>query len=123
MKSEDVENWLMEILGPTYTLQVGQLVEAGSDANKWFAVVRGSGGTSPVVDTRRKRFELIVVGRRGKQADAAALENACESIMQAIMQGVMPCGAAIISATSEPIGPGFTTENRAWYQLNVQVTF
>lgn len=123
MKSEDIENWLIAILGASYTLQAGQWVEASTDGEKWFAVVRGAGGAQPVADTRKKRFELIVVGRRGKQADAEKLETDCESVMAAIMAGVMPCGAANMVATSEPIGPGFTNENRAWYQLNVQVTF
>lgn len=121
---EELKQWLADLnLSQTYTNFTGEWVEDKQSANKFYLVVRQDGGSAPFVDVRNPRFGIVLIGRRNTRSDAKHLYDDANAIMQAVIDGVIPCGSANITAMGEPVGPGFTNEGRAFYQLNLQVTF
>lgn len=118
------EQWLIDLpKSQTYQLFVGEWVESNQDANKFYLMYRQDGGSSPFIDVRKPNLGIILVGRRNKRSDAEFLKTDANAIIEAVIDGIAPCGAANITALGEPVGPGFTTEGRAFYQLNLQITF
>lgn len=106
-----------------YTFVYGQWVETSATDSNWYCVVQAAGGPAPVVDTRYPRFRVILLGRRNAREDAQQLIDAAEALIEAGMGDSLPCGAANVRAMSEVTGPGFTTENRAWVQVDFEVIF
>lgn len=123
MEFEDVEAWLkLHITG--YAHVFAPWVETGQDGPTKYCVLAGDGGLRPIAEDRAKNFTVFLIGPvRSQQASKTLLADA-SLIMAAIIAGeVLPCGAANIVALGEPIGPGLTSENRAWVQINIQVMF
>lgn len=125
MMINKVRDWLASILpADKYTANFGEWVESTADKDKFYLVVSGSGGASPNVKARQPNFHIVLLGPRNKRNEAASLNQDIESIMSAAMDhNSVPCGATIITPIGEPVGPGFTTENRAFMQLDLRVIF
>lgn len=124
MGISEFENWIKSILGSaTYTYQKGMWVESAATAAILYCCIQGAGGPAPDVEDRRPRYRVILLGRRGERADGTRVLADAEALMQATMGDSAPCGAANVRATGEPVGPGFTTENRAWVQVEFEVLF
>ena len=121
----DVKDWLETFLDSKYNYSQGQWVEDDSTASSWFCAILGSGGPSPIVDTRYPGFRLILVGPRNTRSAATSLQTDAESIMAQVTaeDRQLPCGAANVQAIGEPVGPGYTTENRAFYTLDLRLTY
>lgn len=106
-----------------YTFMYGQWVEQSAVDGNWYCVVQAAGGPAPIVDTRYPRFRVVLIGRRNQRQDAQQLIEAANDLVAAGMGDSLPCGAANVRAMSEPIGPGYTSENRAWVQVDFEVIF
>ena len=117
----DFRDWLKG-LTPDYTHWVGDWVDSKAGASKFYCAVRADGGSRPVVDDRRRRYSVVLLGRREERGDAEKLLADAEGIMLAAIDGPYPCGIANIRANGEPVGPSATTENRAWVKLSFEVT-
>jgi hypothetical protein len=85
--------------------------------------IRQDGGPPTDVDDRRARYKVIMLGARDKREDAPTVSADINTLVLAALDGSKPCESAGIRAMSEPTGPGFTTEGRAWYSLDFEVTF
>ena len=123
MEFEDVEAWLkLHITG--YSHVFAPWVETGQDSTTKYCVLAGDGGLKPVAEARAKNFTVFLIGPVRSQQAAKTLLTDAGLVMAAIMVGeVLPCSAANIVALGEPVGPGLTSENRAWVQINIQVMF
>lgn len=75
------------------------------------------------VDIRRLRFKVILLGPKGVRKHVVDVGNSIETLAQVALGDSVPCGAASVRAIGEPIGPGYTTENRAWYSLDLEVLY
>src|SRR5690606_8936226 len=116
--------WLGTVLGTQYQYSRGQWVDSSATNDLWIASVHAMGGPGPDVEDRRQRFRVILLGPRNGRQHAAAIQGHMETLVQAAMAvDPIPCGAASIRAINEPVGPGFTAENRAWCSVELQVTF
>ncbi|MNZ87977.1 hypothetical protein D3C78_1068560 [compost metagenome] len=89
----------------------------------WIASVVRNGGPPAVVDTRRPRFRVILLGPRNGRQHVLTINRNIESLALAAMGDSVPCGAVSVRALGEPVGPGYTTENRAWYSLDLEILF
>lgn len=118
----EFKSWVESILGAGYAYSMGQWVETQATATRRYCVIQADGGPAPDVDDRRQRFRVILLGRRNERGDSSSLIDDANSIIEVAMGGQMPCGAANARAMGEVAGPGYTTENRAWCQVNFQVT-
>jgi len=116
-------DWLTAVLGETYEVSTGQWVDGPSLADTWIAAVVQNGGPPVSVDDRRQRYRVILLGPRNGRQHVSTINQNIESLVQAAMGDAVPCGAASVRAIGEPVGPGYTTENRAWYSLDLEVLF
>lgn len=124
----ELKDWIQAVL-PEYTYFRGQWVDTEANTTKFVASIHRGGGPMPDVDVRRPRFRLILLGPRihpitgtdGRQF-AEQVEQHMEALMQAALGDSLPCGAASVRI-SEPLGPGYTTENRAWVSADLQIIF
>lgn len=117
-----VADWLAALL-PSYSMSRGPWVDHSSLRDKFICSLHGAGGAGVDVDDRRPNYRIVLLGPREGIQHASQVQQDAEAIIQAAMSGQPPCGAAGIRALSEVIGPGHTTENRAWCQLDLQVVY
>lgn len=115
----EVRDWLATLL-TGYTFQYGAWVEAKQDNKTRYCVVQAAGGSVTVVDVRRPRFRVILLGRRNHREDAEQIMADAETVVAACQGDSLPCHAARVAA-QEPSGPGFTTENRAWASIELEL--
>lgn len=101
----------------------GQWIDNPALDDSYICSIRSAGGPSPDVDDRRPRFQVMLLGPRDGRQFASRISDCMEGLMQRSLTEPPPCGAASIRAINEPVGPGYTTENRAWYSLDFQLTF
>lgn len=123
MLFDDLKEWLQLHISAGYVSAIAPWVETGTDGAVRYCVIGGDSGPAPDVEDRRKNFNVYLLGPKNSQGAAMHLLQDAEAVIAAIMLGeVLPCGAANIAALGEPIGPGLTTENRPWVQINLQIT-
>lgn len=119
----EFKNWAAASLGPTFTYALGMWVETSATANTSYCVIQGTGGPAPDVEDRRPRFRVVLLGRRGTPGDSQTVYAAAQALVEAALGESAPCGAASVRAITEPVGPAFTTENRAWVQVDFEVLY
>lgn len=120
---EYLQNWVASILGEEWVISSGVWNDDGTNDNQRFAAIMAAPGLPVLVDVRRPRYKVLLVGRRNEQSDAAAVMAAADTLVQVSMEDFIPCSSMAIQAMSEPTGPGYTTENRAWASVEFKVTF
>lgn len=121
---DEIEEWLRANLPNTpYIYQHGEFLEAPGDAINYFCVLSGNGGPRPDVEDRTKRYTVFFIGRKETRSDATTVLADAELIMQAMASEIMPCGASLVRAITEPVGPGFSNENRPFVQLDLEILF
>lgn len=116
-------DWIKAALGEGYQYSRGMWVDNSTLDDAFIAVIQQAGGSPTVVDVRRQRFKVILLGPKAKRKHVADVGNAIEILAQTALGSSVPCGAAYVRAIGEPVGPGYTTENRAWYSLDLEVLF
>lgn len=122
MAISDVKDWASAVLGASaYVYVYGMWQESAATNGTLYCVVQANGGSAPVVDARRPRYRFILLGRRGQGTDSQRVMADAETLMQAALDGILPCGAANIRATTDVAGPAFTTEGRAWAEIEFEV--
>lgn len=116
-------DWVKAVLGSGYQYRHGAWEETEQLKTSMVCSFHATGGAAPDVDDRRPRYRVLLLGPRGDRAAAQAIKNDIHSLAQAALGDTLPCGAAGIRALGEPAGPGYTTENRAWWSLDFQITY
>ena len=119
MQLADVAAWVTTHASG-YTLAYGQWAEAAMDDSKMYCVVQASNGPAAQTDVRRPRFRVVLLGRRGQRGDSQKVMTDAEAIVVAALGPSLPCNSARVGV-DEPSGPGFTTENRAWVSVNLDL--
>ena len=115
-----LSDWIAVILGNSYKYVYGPWEETLASADAWYCAVQAAGGPASDVDVRRPRWRVILLGPRNSRGSSETIMTDAELLLQAALSSGPPCGAAHIRAIGEVVGPGFTTENRAWAQLSFQ---
>lgn len=116
-------DWLNAALAGAFEISTGQWVDGPELRDTWIAAVQQNGGPPVDVDDRRQRFRVLLLGPRNGRQHVGTLNQHIETLVQTTLGDAVPCGAAAVRAMGEPVGPGYTTENRAWYSLDLQVLF
>lgn len=119
MLSKLVE-WLRSILPSDVQFSNGQWVDHPSLADKYICAVHGMGGPAVSVDDRKRRYRITLIGPRDSRELAAAVEAMASAIVVSVIEGGHKCVADGMSVISDVSGPSYTTENRVWYQLELQ---
>ena len=119
----EFKEWVEATLGTAYIYSAGMWTDRpGIDASK-ICAIQGGGGPSPDVDDRRPRFKVILLGPVNSRQHATAIGSDMSALALAALGDSTPCGAASVRAIGEPTGPGYTSENRAWFSLDFEVLF
>lgn len=81
-----------------------------------------NGGAQGTVETLYPRIRVLLMGPQGKRADAKPLGDVAWNLALRMQNDYQACGVAQIRLIGSIIGPGYTTEDRAWYELNLELT-
>lgn len=121
----EIKLWVENILGQDYEYSKGPWVEKKSSGQYTGLVcaIFAMGGAGVDMDIRKPRFKVMLVGERQKREDVNRLLTDIDNLIQLAMDSNPPCGAATIRAVTEPTGPGYTTENRAWVSVDFQIIY
>lgn len=119
--SEAFRDWLGTLISG-YVMAQGRWVEDASNATSYFCVLQYS-GRAPENEVRYPSVRVLLVGPRAVPGAVLKLQSDAELILQAVTSEARtkPVCAANVRATSEPVGPGYTKENRAWFSLDFEL--
>lgn len=115
-------DWLELVLGGRYRQSAGQWIDAPDNHNAFIVAVYGAGGPATDVDIQRPIYRVLLLGPRNGRAHHDTVRADITSLVQLALSGIKPCGSANIQAISQPTGPGYTSEDRAWYSVEFQIT-
>lgn len=123
---EDFAAWLkLQLLPADYSYSRGMWVDSTELASRRVVSYRADGGGAPREIHRTQRVRLIVLGPQKSRAIAGlvpAIEADCNAILDRIMGGDFKYGCLTqIRATGDIMGPGYTTEDRCWYELSLEL--
>lgn len=116
-------DWVKAALGDKYEYSRGMWVDHPGAADKFICALHQAGGLAPDVDDRRPRYRLILLGPTKGRQHTIEVQSDMDSLAMAALGDSAPCGAASVRAVGEPMGPGYTTENRAWFSLDLEVLY
>lgn len=119
---DEMADWLESIL-PDYIISSGMWVDHPGVYDRFICSLQSSGGSAIDVDDRRPRFRILLLGPREGREHVGKVQVDAERLLLETYQGEPPCGAAVLRAMGEVTGPGYTTENRPWCQVDLQITF
>ncbi|RSE88594.1 phage tail termination protein [Achromobacter denitrificans] len=121
---EQFKEWVaLTVPASTYAFSRGMWQDGPEVAQQWFCALLQMPGAAPDVDDRRPRYRVLLLGPRNGREHAGAIQATAEALAQAALGDIAPCGAASVRAIGEPVGPGYTAENRPWYSVDFQVLF
>lgn len=122
--SDAVKEWLEA--DPTWAARgfqfaLGKWTDSPPNAQNRIALLSMSGGRTPMTDVGFDGVSLVLLGKQKGQTDAAALLQAAVDLRQRLFTDYKVCGVTQIKLLGGIIGPGYTTENRPWVELNLEV--
>lgn len=117
-KLSDVTDFVKAML-PDYQISSGPWVDTPQNATQHIAAVYMISGTSRNMETVQ-RFRIILLGPKNMRGAFRKVGDDADKFVQAYNDGARPCGVSGMTISSTPVGPGFTTEDRAWYQIDIQ---
>lgn len=120
----EFKDWLLANLTAGYTPFIGMWVDTPQNKTQFILSVQQEPSSMPVVDYQRANFRVILLGpQNGREHQLRIMQDAQDLINAAIARATIPCGAAHVTSSGSAMGPGLTTEYRAWAQLNFQLIF
>jgi hypothetical protein len=101
----------------------GPWTEDGNNNDKYLVSLAGSGGiggSGAGIHTRKQNIRIIMLGP--VDGNTQIIEDiAAATVKRTINQDYRACGIAQIQVIGGIIGPGITTENRPWCEINFQL--
>lgn len=119
-----VQNWLeADPEWPTYAFDLARGLWRDTTTNRTrrIAQLMQNGGRSPIADVSFNVVSLILLGPQKGMTDAPKLEIIAESFRQRLFEDFKVCEVAQIRLLGGIVGPGYTTEDRPWYELQLEV--
>jgi hypothetical protein len=99
----------------------GQVADTPANAARRLVSVLGVGGDDGVL-LDMQEIRVMVLGPQGNPAgEMAAIETTLKTMQQRLKTDYKTCGIAQIRVIGGIIGPGRTTEDRPWYEINLQL--
>lgn len=117
-------DWLRALLPSDYVPFVGAWQDTAQNKGQFLFAVQQEPSSAPVVDVQRANYRVVLLGpQNGREYQLRIMQDAQALVNDAIERAIIPCGAAHVTSGGSAMGPGLTTENRAWAQLNFQLIF
>lgn len=111
-----VKDWVEGCVSGNYAYRYGQWLDDGYDGAICVITHDGGGRQSTV---RYPNFRVVILGGKGSRGDSQFIINDALAVVEQSLVNA-PCGFAYADV-SEPIGPAFTTEGRAWVSVNLRL--
>lgn len=100
----------------------GQYNDTAANASRRVVSVQGVGGDDGIL-LDMQEVRVLVLGPKGNPAgEMVAIETALRTMAVRLKDDYRACGIAQIKVIGGIIGPGRTTEDRPWYEINLQLT-
>lgn len=123
--TDEVLAWIQAV--PEFAAYVpsrGLWVESAALDDKRILALYGEGGGNPGVIERYPRVRVLILGKRGERNVAGAvaeLANHAEILAQRAFAEYRSGCLTQIRAIGDIIGPGYTAEDRPWFELNFEL--
>lgn len=99
----------------------GMWTDTAANKTKYIIAIKRDGGNGNTVTRNIGRVSVIFLGPQGDKAAKVPLEQAVENIVARVRTEYKACGIAQIKLLGGIIGPGYTAETRAWFELNFEI--
>lgn len=120
-----VQNWLeADPNWSAYAFDLSRGIWRDSTTNRTHRIAQlmQNGGRSSIADVSYNVVSLILLGPQAGMTDAPQLEIIAEGFRQRLFSDFKVCEVAQIRLLGGIVGPGYTAENRPWYELQLEVT-
>lgn len=107
-----------------YEVSRGAFIESEDNASKRFIVLQAQGGRRPGVVERYPAVRLLVMGSRHERQVSGGiieLEDFASGLIDYANNNFRTDCFSYLMPLSDIIGPGFTIEDRPWYELNFEI--
>ena len=107
-----------------YQVSRGAFVESEENAGQRFIVLQSMGGRTPGVIERYPAIRMLVMGSRYERQVSngiVELENFASGLIGFANDNFKTDCFTQLRPASDIIGPGYTTEDRPWYELNFEI--
>jgi hypothetical protein len=100
----------------------GMWRDSAANASKRLCVLTSMGGTtSNTQDVNYDSVRVIFLSAQKGNADINALRAFVYSIRDRLKTDNRNCDVTLFRMQGGPIGPGYTVEERVWYEINLQL--
>lgn len=107
-----------------YQVSRGAFVESDANADQRFIVLQSMGGRRPGIIERYPFIRMLVLGSRYERQVSGGiveLEDFASGLIDYANENFKTDCFTQLRAASDIIGPGFTAEDRPWYELNFEI--
>ena len=121
----DLLAWIQDTPGASaFVASRGPWVESDANRDKRLLCLIAQGGAGPDVAARFQRVRVLILGKRGERNTAGALlelENFANALVGRTLTDYKKGCLTQIRAIADILGPGYTTEDRPWWELNFEL--
>lgn len=123
--TDEVLAWIMavpEFAG--YVPSRGMWVESASLDDKRILALYGEGGGNPGVIERYPRVRVLILGKRGERNVAGAVAELAAHAELLALRTFTEYRAECVAQfrmLGDIVGPGYTTEDRPWLEINLEL--
>lgn len=122
---EAVKEWLeADPAWSSYGFELFQGIwrDSTANANKRLCVLTSTGGrTSNELDVFYDSVRVILLGPQKGNADTNPLRAITYGLRDRLKTDYQNCEVSLFRMQGNPIGPGYTTEERPWFEINLQL--
>lgn len=120
---EAVYQWLQEDpdLAPLRYYR-GMWQDDVSNSTERLCCITVSGGRVGATDTDYSTVDVWLLGATNDEAELLPIENLAYQIRDRLKADWRVCGVVQLKLLGQPVGPGFTEENRVWWRVTLEVT-
>ena len=118
-----LRDWIQGVIGTSQSYAYGEWVDRPDLKDKRIVAIAEDGGAAPLMDVRRQRFRVLLLSKAEGRSDVMSIRADAQALINAAWEMPPPECAAYIAATGAIVGPGFTTDDRAWFDVRFDVIF
>lgn len=119
---DSLRDWLKETPAlSTFKEQLGPWSDTSANLTDSLFSITQQGGRRGMPETRFPQIRLVLLGPQKGRSAAHALGDTANAIADRLQNDYQACGIAQISLLGDIIGPGYTAEDRPWYELNLEL--
>lgn len=107
-----------------YVPSRGAWVESAALDDKRILALFSEGGGNPGVIERYPRVRVLILGKRNERAVAGAVAELVQHVELLAQRGFTEYKSGCLTQIrmiGDIIGPGYTTENRPWVEINFEL--